>query len=134
MPEEMMSIPTAQREPKDVTGWFIIGGFLLLVSTLAVVGLVCWWIFPRSPYIERVPYPPPEYPAPQLQGAPHEDMVRFYRQELDRLNSVGWIDKAKGLVHLPIDQAMRQVASEGIQGWPAGADAGAASQASGGAK
>ncbi|MBV9118589.1 MAG: hypothetical protein JOY63_14640, partial [Acetobacteraceae bacterium] len=45
------------------------------------------------------------------------------RQELDRLNSLGWVDRAKGLVHVPIDQAMRMVAKEGIKDWPAPAQA-----------
>jgi hypothetical protein len=118
MPEEMMSIPTARREAKDVSTLFIGLAFLLAVSSLAVVGLVCWWIFPRTPHTELLPYPVPSYPPPQLQASPHEDMVRFYRQELDRLNSFGWIDKSKGLVHIPVDQAMRQLASQGIRGWP----------------
>ncbi len=121
-----MSIPTARREPKDVTHTFIALAFLVMVSLLAIVGLVCWWIFPRAPHTELLPYPVPSYPEPRLQDAPHEDMVRFYRQELDRLNSSGWVDRSKGLVHMPIDQAMREVAAEGIQGWPtpAGAPAG----------
>lgn len=119
MPEEMLSIPTARREPRDVSGTFITLAFLLVVSGLAIVGLACWWIFPRSPHPDRLTYPPPSYPAPSLQAAPHEDMVRFYRQELDRLTSTGWIDKAKGLAHIPIEQAMRDVANAGIEGWPA---------------
>jgi len=118
MPEEMMSVPTARREPKDATMLFIGLAFLTGVSLLAAVGLVCWWVFPRTPHTELVLYPVPTYPQPQLQASPHEDMVRFYRQELDRLNSFGWVDKAKGLVHIPIDQAMREVASQGLQGWP----------------
>lgn len=122
MPEEMMSIPTAQREGTDVSAMFIVLAFILMVSGIAVVALLCWWIFPRAPRTELVPYPTPKYPSPQLQADPHDDMVRFYRQELDRLNSTGWVDRAKGIVHIPIDQAMREVAGEGIQGWPAPAE------------
>ena len=118
MAEEMLSIPTARREARDVSGLFIALAFLLMVSGVAIVGLVCWWLFPRAPYPELVPYPVPSYPAPQLQAAPHDDMVRFYRQELDQLNSFGWVDRAQGLVHVPIDQAMRAVARQGIDGWP----------------
>jgi hypothetical protein len=128
MPEEMMSIPTARREAKDVTHTFIALAFLLGVSLLAIVGLVCWWIFPHSPHTELLPYPVPTYPSPQLQASPHEDMVRFYRQELDRLNSFGWIDRSKGLVHIPIEQAMREVASQGLPGWPTQARAPAGGQ------
>lgn len=113
-----MSIPTARREPKDATMLFIGLAFVTMVSLLAIVGLVCWAIFPRAPHTELLPYPVPNYPPPELQASPHEDMVRFYRQELNRLNSVGWVDESKGLVHIPIDQAMREIASRGLQGWP----------------
>ena len=123
MAEDTLSIPTARREPRDIPGLFIPLAFLLGISGLAVVGLVCWWIFPRAPRHELVPYPVPSYPPPQLQADPHEDMVRFYRQELDQLNSIGWVDRARGLVHVPIDQAMRMVAKEGIKDWPAPAQA-----------
>lgn len=124
MSEEMLSISTARREVTDVSGTFITLAFLVMLSGLATVGLLCWWIFPGAPHRERIPYPVPAFPPPHLQAAPHEDMVRFYRQEMDRLNSVGWIDHAKGLVHIPIEQAMRAVASQGIKDWPTPAPAG----------
>ena len=34
-------------------------------------------------------------------------------------NGTGWIDKAHGIAHIPIADAMRLVAQEGIPGWPA---------------
>jgi hypothetical protein len=118
MPEEMMSIPAARREKSDVTGMFIILAFTGTLSAIALIALLCWWIFPRSPHAGFIPYPTPEYPPPQLQPSPHQDLVRFYRQELNQLNSVGWVDKQKGIVHIPIDQAMREVAQKGIPLWP----------------
>ncbi|MEO8714178.1 MAG: hypothetical protein ABI369_04115 [Acetobacteraceae bacterium] len=119
MAEEMLAIPTARREARDVSGLFITLAFLLVLSGLAIVGLLCWWIFPRAPHPDLVPYPIPSYPPPRLQAAPHEDMVRFYRREMERLNSVGWIDRSQGLAHIPIDQAMRMIAKQGIKDWPA---------------
>jgi hypothetical protein len=123
MAEEMLSIPTARREHRDVSGLFIALAFLLLVSGVSIVGLLCWWLFPRAPHPALVPYPTPSYPPPQLQASPHQDMVRFYRQEMGRLNSVGWIDQSKGLVHIPIDQAMHTIAKDGIRDWPTPAPA-----------
>jgi hypothetical protein len=125
MPEEMMSIPAARREATDVTGLFIVLAFVGMVALVGLSGLLCWWIFPRAAHPGLVPYPTPAYPPPQLQAAPHEDMVRFYRQELATLNSFGWVDRAKGIVHMPVDQAMRDVAREGIPDWPASAQGGA---------
>ena len=50
-------------------------------------------------------------------------MDAFRAEEMRRLNSAGWQDRAAGTVHIPIDQAMRAVAAEGIPGWPTGAAA-----------
>jgi hypothetical protein len=35
------------------------------------------------------------------------------------LNSAGWVDKPHGIAHIPIEDAMREVAAQGIAGWPA---------------
>jgi hypothetical protein len=124
MPEEMMSIPAARREVSDATGLFIALAFFGLLTLVGLTALLCWWIFPRAPHPALVPYPVPDYPPPQLQAAPHEDMVRFYREELARMNSFGWVDRDKGIVRVPIDQAMREVARRGIPDWPAQAGGG----------
>ena len=124
MPEEMMSIPASRREVSDVTGSFIIFALVLMIALVGGAGLLCWWIFPRSPHGRLIPYPVPAYPPPQLQASPHEDMVRFYRQELARLNSFGWIDRSKGILHIPVDQAMREVVRNGIPDWPSAAGGG----------
>lgn len=113
-----MEIPAAQREESDVTGLFITLTFTGMVSAIGLLALLCWWIFPRAPHTEWVPYPVPRYPAPELEASPHQDFVRFYRSELNRLNSIGWIDRAKGIAHIPIEQAMQEVARKGIPDWP----------------
>ena len=112
------TIPAARREARDASGTFILGAFLVLVSGVSAVGLLCWWIFPRAPYPDLMLHPVPTYPSPQLQADPHQDWVRFHRAELERLNSVGWVNKAQGIVHVPIEQAMRKLAAQGIPGWP----------------
>jgi len=118
MAEETLAIPTAQREARDVSRRFIITAFVLLLSGVAIVGLLCWWIFPRAPHDRLLAYPPPAYPAPSLQASPPQDMARFYRQEMERLNSVGWVDRARGIAHIPIAQAMTMIAKDGIKDWP----------------
>jgi hypothetical protein len=63
--------------------------------------------------------PLPDYPAPKLQSDPTTDLRLFTAQELSRLNSTGWADKSHGIVHIPIDDAMRRIAAHGIPDWPA---------------
>jgi hypothetical protein len=61
-----------------------------------------------------------EPPQPRLQTDPSEDLVRFRAEEETQLNSYYWIDKKRGIVHIPIEQAMKQVVQEGIDGFPRG--------------
>lgn len=62
--------------------------------------------------------PVPNFPAPALQSSPRADMAAFLQAELTRLNGTGWVDRAHGIVHIPIADAMRRVAEDGIAGWP----------------
>ena len=61
-----------------------------------------------------------EPPQPRLQTDPSDDLARFLVDEDKRLNTYYWIDKEKGIVHIPIEQAMQELAEEGIDGFPRG--------------
>ena len=47
-----------------------------------------------------------------------QDLIRFRLSEENRLNNYYWIDKQKGIVHIPIEQAMKKLAAQGIDGFP----------------
>jgi hypothetical protein len=111
-------IPNARHEASDVGEGFIWGAFVLLLSSLIAIALLILWLFPMSLLDRTIQGPLPTYPAPRLQPNPQADMQQFYVEEMRRLNSTGWIDKAHGVVHIPIADAMRDVAQEGIPGWP----------------
>ena len=61
-----------------------------------------------------------EPPQPRLQTNPPEDLARFRVDEEKQLNTYYWVDKQKGLVHIPIDEAMKRIAADGIDGFPRG--------------
>ena len=114
------ALPAARHEKRDIGLRFIllllsgIGCTLLLLMGLAYV------IFPGEVKDRRFAEPFPTFPLPRLQPSPAVDWQVFYAHEMAWLNSAGWQDKAAGIVHIPIDQAMHDVAAEGIAGWPAG--------------
>ena len=112
-------IPDARHEESDVGEGFIWGAFALLLVSLVAIALLVLWMFPHSLLDRTIQLPLPVYPSPRLQPNPRADMQRFYSEEMQRLNSTGWVDKANGVVHIPIADAMRKVAQEGIAGWPA---------------
>jgi hypothetical protein len=57
-------------------------------------------------------------PGPRLQTNAPADLRRFRADEEQRLNSYYWVDKNKGAVHIPIEQAMQQLVSTGIPDFP----------------
>ncbi|MFB3813200.1 MAG: hypothetical protein ACE14L_03740 [Terriglobales bacterium] len=54
------------------------------------------------------------FPAPRLQPDPVADMNKFREREEEILNSYGWVDQARGTVHIPIEQAIQIVAKTGL--------------------
>lgn len=111
-------LPAARHETKDVAGSVIWVGAALVPGTVIVLALLVLWLFPNAITDRTMNLPLPRYPEPQLQLSPREDMARFHSEEIQQLNSTGWVDKAHGIVHIPIADAMRQVAQKGIPGWP----------------
>jgi hypothetical protein len=59
-------------------------------------------------------------PAPELQVDPQRDLASFRLKEDQRLNTYYWVDRQKGVVHIPIDEAMKKLARSGIDGFPKG--------------
>ena len=57
---------------------------------------------------DRVP------PAPRLQVFPVRHWRDFEAAEAARLSSYGWMDRPKGVVHIPIERAMELIEQRGV--------------------
>lgn len=114
------ALPPVRRNDKDVSLGFMLAFFALIGGSLLGLIGVAYLLFPGEIRDNRFAQPFPAYPAPQLQPNPPADMQRFYAEEMRRLNGAGWQDRQAGTVHIPISQAMRAVAAEGIGDWPTG--------------
>jgi hypothetical protein len=115
--EAQHNLPPAKWERKDVAfAPMAIAGAGVLVVLVGAAGLA-FWLYPLPDKTLRF-QPPVTYPGPALQDDPVADMNRFRAEQLRQLNGIYWLDKAAGTVHLPIEDAMRLVASEGIKDWP----------------
>jgi hypothetical protein len=55
---------------------------------------------------------------PRLQINPTADLAAYRAAQERQLSGYGWVDKERGIVRLPIDEAMRDVAAAGIKDWP----------------
>jgi hypothetical protein len=51
-----------------------------------------------------------EPPPPRLQTQPFKDVHLLRQEQLEKLSSYGWVDQGTGVVHIPIEDAMRIVA------------------------
>ena len=111
-------LPAARYEAADVGGRFVAAAFALLVAFLAVVTLCTLWLFPYPTTDRNLQPPLLVYPEPRLQPSPRHDMQRFLAAEMAELGSYGWVDNAHGVVRLPIDVAMSELAQRGIPDWP----------------
>lgn len=99
--------------PLPAVGLVYVGIILFLV----IAPFVLMWAYPRSVSdVGRALAVQP--PAPELQTDPAQDLKKFRAQEEERLNTYYWVDKPKGVVHIPIEQAMAKLARQGVDGFP----------------
>lgn len=99
-------------------------GILLL---LGVTPLIMIGAFPRvrgdvNRHLAITP------PAPRLQTDPEADLHAYLSREQHLLDSYGWVDRAHGIAHVPIEIAMQRLARTGIPGFPSAAARGNSEQ------
>jgi hypothetical protein len=56
----------------------------------------------------------PRPPAPALEAQPGQTLNRYRAIEESRLNSYGWVDRASGVIRIPIDRAIDLTAQRGL--------------------
>ena len=97
---------------------------LLLASVIGVpvICLVLWWVLlfltPETGPAVFEPQAYPTGPAPELQVHPIADFEALHRQQQERLNSLGWVNREEGIGHLPIERAMTLLAERGLESAP----------------
>ncbi len=111
-------------EVRDVNAWAVsrFGIALVLLCIFAVALLVGLFRYFESTY--GGPMPPTGLnldaralpPAPTLQRTPRLDLQRFRAAEDEVLNSYSWIDRQRGIVHVPIEVAIDILARQGLPG------------------
>ena len=109
--------PTTAFEPTD---WSLRPVALLYVAIPVLLVVSCFvliWAYPNAlPDVDRTLHMAP--PGPRLQTDAQGDLQRFRADQEGRLNTYYWIDKDKGIVHIPIEQAMKKLAATGAPGFP----------------
>lgn len=88
-----------------------IAAFLLVTPYLLSIA------YPFSIRASAVPTDLQQPPVPRLQVRPASDLERLRSYESKQLQTFGWIDRDRGIVHIPIDRAMQRLADRGLPGW-----------------
>jgi len=117
---EHLPPPEAQADERVASGKVLLVG---IVALLVFGGATCWstriWRETRV----RLQPTGPIAPGAEIGKAeigivdqpPFETLraaERTRRDEVDRLSSYGWIDRDKGVIHVPIDKAIEQFVAE----------------------
>lgn len=94
------------------TLWFFVGS--TIVIALTYVGMVMMVDLPL-----RSTDPPatiPKYPHPLVQGsmATKVDIARVRKEEKEKMDSYGWVDESKGIARIPVDEAIKKLAEQGV--------------------
>jgi hypothetical protein len=126
--------PQVSFERKDINIVQITGfgvGLLIacMVTVFAMYGLFAFFAQREDKVNPAVPHmmeseKPQLPPMPRLQAEPVKELKEMRDNEDMLLTSYGWVDQAKGTVHIPIGQAIDMVAQKGlpVKVSPAGGD------------
>jgi len=118
-------------ETRDISTRVVVIFGASLVGGAALVFVAVWLVYLYFGAVANEAYASREYPlaavgaprqapAPRLQTKPREDLKDMRAAEDRRLNGYGWVNPSGGIVHIPIDQAMKLTLDQGL---PARAEA-----------
>lgn len=102
-----MRPPETPVEEKDVP----VGLLGRASAAIGAVLLACVLVMHGLHYLLHRPAREPAWPKrrppePRLSADPYADLRELRKRETERLGSYGWIDKGRGVIHIPIERAM----------------------------
>ncbi len=109
-------------ERRDVSVPLVAGFALGLVVAGAVIYVAVAGFF----HVLKGQHPSPDAPSriafktemlappPRLQANPRVDLRAYNAAQADQLQHYGWVDRAAGVAHIPIERAMELVAQRGL--------------------
>jgi hypothetical protein len=115
-------------ETRDIsTRVVVIFGATLIVGAI-VVHVAIWLVYMYFGALADRAYPreypmaavgaPAQPPAPRLQTQPREELKQLRDEEQRVLDGYGWVDANGGVVHIPIEQAMKMTLEQGLPARP----------------
>ncbi len=115
--------PHVRFEPTDVPARPILKSFAWLLATMVTVLVILWFLgdyLARREAAAQPPPPPLDFPADRKPPAPNlladepAALRSFLLDEEAILTSYGHVDPEKGVVRIPIEEAIRRLAARGL--------------------
>ncbi|MGH7123838.1 MAG: hypothetical protein ACREFI_05660 [Stellaceae bacterium] len=118
------STPTVRHETRDINLRGVLAFAVGLALTALFIHFAVWVLFVYFNGRESVKVTP-QYPLavsqenrlppePRLQTNPRQDLRDLRAAEEKTLNGYSWVDRNNGVVHIPIDQAMKLTLQRGL--------------------
>jgi hypothetical protein len=108
----------------DVRSLLKFGAWLLVILIIVVISMKSMFFYfarsqklgpPASPF-EDVRVLPPQ---PRLQVQPRVDLQAYCEDQMEQLNTYGWVDPHNEVVRIPVDRAMDLIVQRGLPARPA---------------
>jgi hypothetical protein len=111
--------PQIRHETTDVNVWavgkFAIGLVIVcVVSIVLLFGLLKFFQSREETAVANTVEPVKLFPEPQLQKTPILDLKAMRAEEDKLLNGYAWVDQPKGVVRIPVAQAIEVLAKRGL--------------------
>lgn len=95
-------------------GIMIAGVFGFMLFAALCMGAL---YFLYLPFSRNEAIVPSQFPEPQLQSSPPADLAKMLKQQRDLLTTSHWRDEENGILAIPIDAAMKEIAKKGNAGY-----------------
>lgn len=107
-------------ERRDVSGRAMMIFLVAFVAFLAITLVVMRLLFDTSGiWPVGGPAETGNARSPALQRTPVEDLAELRRREERELHTLGWVDRDAGIARIPIGEAMKMIAADGLPEWHA---------------
>jgi hypothetical protein len=116
-------------EKSDADSRLLAGLAIGIAVFLVAAPFILLAAYPGATRSGALPPHLPQPPAPRLQTDPRSDLDRLRSYERGELERLGWADRDRELVHIPIDRAMQLLVERGLPGWPSATAAAASNPA-----
>jgi hypothetical protein len=123
--EYLETPPGSEYEHTDANVWIIVKFLVWLVVSAVIIhfglGLMYGFLIEQSKETLEPRYPmaaPADErrlpAAPRLQQFPPNELYQFRAGEEELLHQYGWMNKNEGMVHIPVEAAMRALVQRGL--------------------